>query len=412
MLNGDYAQALPEWLDVLYQSGHRVAAEYLPALLTRGAQSSDLREAIIKVIGERGRWLAALNDQWRYAIGLHDEIDWETAATAARMLFLRDLRATDPDRARGLIEEAWSKERADDRASYLETLHINLSMADESFIESCLDDRSKKVRSLVPDLLAQLPQSAYVQRMIERAEGCIDLKGGARPKLEVTLPATLDEPMTHDCIVEKPSSSFPKMGKKAWWLLQMLRVIPPNYWAEKWGKTPAELVDIAERSDWKEAIHEGWITATRRDPDIEWTTALLTKYSTRGGLVEDLAPEEQERCILELIEHKAYEDDDGLFRLIAYNRQLWSEDYARMTLKHINQYYKKHKDNPNWYTMQHIQATAYYFPSELLDEARKVLLQGQDDTSYWRRMADTFIDTLEFRRNMLEELAMRDRDQG
>ncbi|MBN1312707.1 MAG: hypothetical protein JXB30_14925 [Anaerolineae bacterium] len=401
MLNGDYVQALPEWLDTLYQSGQRVAEEYLPAVLTRGAQSSDLREAIIKVIGERGRWLAALNDQWRYAIGLHDEVDWETAATTARVLFLRDLRTTDPDHARELIEEAWPNERADDRAGYLETLHINLSMADEPFIESCLDDRSKKVRVLVPDLLARLPQSAYIQRMIERVESCITLKGGAKPKLEVILPTTLDEAMLRDGIEEKPPT---KMGKKAWWLLQMLRAIPLNYWGEEWRKTPTELVDIADGSDWKEAFHEGWITAAGRHPDPEWVVALLKKYPTHGGILQSLAPEEQERCVLELLEAKAYEDDDGLFRLIAYNQRRWSEDYAGMALKHINQYYKKHKDNPNWYTLQHIQAAAYTFPPELLEDARKVLLQDQDDTSYWRRMADTFIDTLEFRRSMLEEL--------
>ncbi|MBN1430951.1 MAG: hypothetical protein JXB07_21460 [Anaerolineae bacterium] len=401
MAGGEHAQALPEWLEALYRSGKQLPEEYLPILLALGVQKSDLREAIVKVIGERGRWLAAINDTWHYAVTSDDEADWETASTSARVLFLRRLRATNPDRARELIEAAWATERADERARYLETLQVNLSMADEPFLEACLDDRSKKVRDIVPVLLARLPQSAYVRRMIERVDNRLILKGNTRLKLEVTLPEKLDEVMIRDGIEEKPPS---KMGKKAWWLLQMLKAVPPNYWVEKWGKTPAELIDAAGSSDWKEALCQGWFGAVECYPDSEWVMALLKEYPKNYDLFEGLTPDEQERCVLELSKSKAYQKDTDWIQLIGLVLQSWSIGYAEVVLKRMGDYYKGHKGNPDWHITYAFPATAYYFPPELLDKARRVLLPDENPANLWLTMANSFIDTLEFRRNMLEEL--------
>src|SRR5690242_11449254 len=140
MLTGKYGDALDEWLEAVAGAGRRIPEELLPALLGFGGQKTERREATIKVVGARGRWLAGLNPHWGYAVSPMDESEWETASGAARVLILQSVRAADPGRGRALIEATWETEHADDRAGFIGCLAHGLSMDDEPFLENCLDD--------------------------------------------------------------------------------------------------------------------------------------------------------------------------------------------------------------------------------------------------------------------------------
>ncbi|NJR65119.1 MAG: hypothetical protein HC772_07025 [Leptolyngbyaceae cyanobacterium CRU_2_3] len=133
MLQGQHSQILPEWLTRAAIAQQRVPELCLPALLDLGRQQRDLRAFILPVVGQRGRWLAAQNPDWSYAVSLATDEDWETGTQAARLLYLQSLRAQEPDRARELLAAIWSQEAAGDRAQLLETFRIELSIADEPF---------------------------------------------------------------------------------------------------------------------------------------------------------------------------------------------------------------------------------------------------------------------------------------
>ena len=51
----------------LDQAGLRLPHGLLVAALNQGRQSTELREWLLPVLGERGRWLATQNPQWAYA---------------------------------------------------------------------------------------------------------------------------------------------------------------------------------------------------------------------------------------------------------------------------------------------------------------------------------------------------------
>jgi hypothetical protein len=129
LLDGAQRGLLPEWLAALAQSGRRVPAAYLPALLELGCGQPALHAQIVPVLGARGRWLATQNPAWSYAApagrsSLPRADDraalagaWETGARPARLALLLELRTRAPQIARELLAASWATERADDRAA-------------------------------------------------------------------------------------------------------------------------------------------------------------------------------------------------------------------------------------------------------------------------------------------------------
>src|SRR3989442_11450638 len=77
-------------------------------LFRSGRQSVELRQWLAPVLGERGRWLGALNPQWGYASGVEETADpelvWQEGSVEQRLALLRSERATDAAKARTRLE--------------------------------------------------------------------------------------------------------------------------------------------------------------------------------------------------------------------------------------------------------------------------------------------------------------------
>ncbi len=253
MLSGEYAAFLPEWLKLLAEAKKVVSPKYLPELLKLGTRQHHWRKDILPVLGKRAFWLAAQNPEWNYAVGEDADKIWKIGSLEARIKFLKELRQSEPKKGRSQLQNIWSKERAQERASLLEVLEIGLSVDDEPFLEDALEDRSKLVRDVAARLLAQIPKSKLVQRMIERVRPLLSLDSKG---IEVILPKKCTLEMTQDGIDE--SKYIPSLGENASLLLQMLCCVPPSIWSDDWKKTPIELITIIENSKWEKLLLEAW----------------------------------------------------------------------------------------------------------------------------------------------------------
>lgn len=173
--------AVAESLRHLAATGQRLPVGVLPALLREAETRQELRTDLWPVLGARGRWLVGRNPHWDFEEwfipDLEDMAVWETGSLAQRVAWLRAVRAAEPERARRLVDEAPAGD-ATTRAALLGVLREGLSMADEPVLEVALDDRAKDVRALARNLLAALPDSAFVARMRARLKSRLDLKGG------------------------------------------------------------------------------------------------------------------------------------------------------------------------------------------------------------------------------------------
>lgn len=288
----------------LGRAGRRLPHGLLVQALEQGRQSVELRHWLTPVLGERGRWLAALNPQWSYASGVQDTADpelvWQEGSLDQRAKLLRSEREADPAKARARLEASLKELGAKERLPMVQALEQGLSMADEPLLEKLLADRSKDVREAAVRLLSCLPESSHCQRMVGWLQSM--LGQGAKGEWVIEPPKEGLQDWERDGIALQPPSWV--KGVKGWWLQQFAQLAPIGFWTQALGKTPAELWEWSRRSDWKTALRQGWLEALRyqrcwRD-DEGWLELLLgMERDARAetllpALLVRLAPERRE----------------------------------------------------------------------------------------------------------------------
>lgn len=272
-----------EWLATAAKAKRRVPHRLLPDLLELARRDKSLREIVAALVDERGRWLIAQNADWQFAATeAVDDSEWDIGTAQKRLLVLRHVRQTDPPRGRELLQRTWKDDPADERAEFLKEFAASLSMADEPLLESLLDDRSKQVRAVAADLLGRLRESQLVRRMTERVLPLLTFSRGMIRglKLEVTLPAELDKSALRDGIEKTPPSGI---GEKQWWLRQMLSFVPLATWTAASGQRPADVLAMAGKTEYAEALIAGFTAAAERNADPRWLDSLLREGFERTG---------------------------------------------------------------------------------------------------------------------------------
>jgi len=407
MLRGAYMELLPEWLAKTAAAGRRAPEELLPPLLELGRARKELRKAILSVSGARGPWLAGQNSDWVYAVGGFDETLWETGNSEQRRAVLSELREIDAMSARELLASTWSQESPEDRADFLAMLENGLSLDDEAFLESALDDRRKEVRGVAADLLARLPESALRRRTLERARPLLTFKLNRlkRKTVEVMLPKACDKAMRRDGVEPRPYSQG--VGEKAWWLQQMLGSIPPKVWSHESGWPVSELIAAAKRSEWKNSLLDGWLRAALLCHDVEWADALLRETFGREGtpsLFRVLPQARQEAFIIELLRTGLSLDifEPTYSCLEACSRQ-WGEALSRAVIRSL-----AHRSSADALKYDHtwsrfINTVGCCLDPTLIPEAVAQLTKATGPPSERAPELERFLDFIQFRHEMLKE---------
>lgn len=274
-----------EWVSLAAASDMHCPRELLPRYLSLWKQrgSSGLRDHLRAVAGPRGRWLADRDEQWAGLFGQTARSDdvgritelFETGTTEERLAALGQLRRLDPHAARARLEQDFGRDRAEERALFVGALADDLVSEDEAFLESCLGDRSKRVKDRAASLLALLPSSALASRMRERLEGMVRIERQGlmrRPTIELQLPDALDDAMKRDGLVMEKRRT---LGPKAAVVADLVAATPLTWWCEHFGLDPAALVKAARAGEWTLALFDGWQRRMAREPDAAWIRALL-----------------------------------------------------------------------------------------------------------------------------------------
>jgi hypothetical protein len=264
------ADVLGDLLEVAGRAGFRAPAPLLPSLLSAAAVNSTLRNAVVATLGERGRWLAAKQPEWRRLLGAVSDDAWQVGSLAERRVWLGQLRRRDPDAARTLLAEGWAHETGEGRVELIAVLADALTTADESFLEAALDDRKADVRRRAAYLLQGLSGSAYQARARARAAKVLHIEHG---RLVAVPPDEPDEQARRDGLDAHPRG--PRAGAKAWLLTQLIAAAPLEAWAEILGGDPYRLVALPVADDRGPEVHGGWRRAAARQRNLEWARALL-----------------------------------------------------------------------------------------------------------------------------------------
>lgn len=438
MLSGEYMQLLPELLDLLADLGQRVHETSLPSLLDLGKRQSDVREAIAKVLGKRGQWLAAQNPEWNY-VASEDEAVWETGSKAARLMWLTKLRRQEPDQVRQLLESTWKQESASDRTAFLEVLGIGLSMTDEPFLESLLDDRSKEVRRVTVDLLTCLPESRFCQRAIARVQDLIKLqRDGNQPYFTVDLPEAHTPEMLRDGIeVKSNDNQNDQIGDRASWLLKILTSTPLSFWNQHLAMSIEDLVKAANHSQSDRLILQGWIAAAQKTRNLIWLQALV-EFSEQEQVnrIADqplsdslILDSQQQAAVIHLLRNPDLAFSNLFKSLLFRNKTIWNEEVSAIVLEVIITTLKRFITTSQltshyWGISEFIHDAAKYIAPSLISEAKDQALavsqrlqeqslesENKKELREWEYMQTTlhksinqFVDLLQIRQEMLESI--------
>jgi hypothetical protein len=410
-------ELLAQWLGAAARHGGHVPPEALPALLESGRRNGAIRSDLARVAGRRGTWLAAMRADWSWLLdeapgtGVADDpATWETGSSGERLAYLVQLRGTDPDTARGLLETAWAGESSEDRARFLTALEAGLSAADDALLEQALDDRRREVRETALDLARRLPSSSLSGRMTARAEAIVRVERRAfgRDRLIVTPPEDLDPDLRRDGVGATPARG---VGISAWLLEEIVAGTPLGAWTARFDRTPDAVLELARGHDWETPLLHGWAKAAITQGDAAWASALVASdaHNKAAGLREAvrwdlhllLPPAELAHIAADFLRR----DDHLANRLLAIHPGDWPDELAITVIETIAR--RARTDRHSWQLAELCRSAAMAMPPRFaphIAQLAATLDQEPADLSRVRPVAE-LARALTFRHEMLEEFA-------
>jgi hypothetical protein len=233
----------------------------------------------------------------------------------------------------------------------------------------------------------------------------LGLRPGQPARIDIRLPETCDKAMARDGVESRLPAQRKDLGERAWWLVQMLSTIPPTAWSRAWNVGPAELLQAAANSEWNALLFEGWAAAALSARDADWAIELLRADHTRTGLLAALDPARRDAFLLALLrgERKALHKHPAL-AMLRQHRCAWSAELTRTVLQAVQRYLSSAGDTQDYQVRGALADDfALFMPPAMLDEIAAALSSGEA-ADRWRGAVDKLLITLQFRRDMLEEL--------
>ncbi|CAN5322509.1 DUF5691 domain-containing protein [soil metagenome] len=375
LLDEGHTRLVAEMCVLLAKGSYGLPPRLLPAALELGRKTVALRGPLRGVLGQRGAWLAAQNPSWSFAVlagrEAADRRLWDEGDATQRAAYLALLRQTDTTGARELLEGTFSQETARDRAILLPAIGEKLAPDDEAFLAKVLaEDRGKEVRQIAAALLSRLPASGLACGITESLEPCTRTERKLfRTQIVIEPPAAFDPRWKANTIEEKPPASL-KLGERAFWLLQLASLAPLSWWQSRLGGNPAEILALAAKSEWKDALLGGFRTAIANQPGFpEWTVAFLetggVPLDEAMALALKLPPTEADRAFQRII---ASLNEAGLaVRAIEVAEFPWSAELWRAARQKLPQWLGQQ----DWRMRTALTQMACRIPAALLQEEQK-----------------------------------------
>lgn len=416
LLNNNFQRFLSEFLEELALVNKRIPTESLPQLLNFGAMNQHYQEAICKVIGKRGYWLAAQNTQnpnWDYAkledtTGKTAEEIWQTANEATRIHLLRNLRRENPTNAIKLLATTWDKEELSTRFAFIKILEIGLTIDDEPFLELALGDSRKEIRSAAQVLLSKLSQSQLHNRVFEQARVFIKkVETKKKTTLEAKIPDEFNDLFLRD-LAESKSPTTPQDKTKL--LQKIISIIDPDYWAKEWNFSIVEVLELIEKSAQSETMFYALSEAIVNHSKLEWAEQVILKYlpaeKNKAAILQFISKafsilpiDKKEKLLISFLSNKKLFGGSEITLLTQYNR-VWSKDLSRKLIGRVIEFIDGDKQN-NWF-LNYLKTFVFFLPTTMLEEISQAL--DPDKWPSWSKELEEFLSILQFRYDVLKEI--------
>jgi hypothetical protein len=423
MIRGEHAELIQEWSHLALGAGRQLPPQFVPLALTHLKPTDAI--GLGDLLGATGQWLVRMNPDWKIAFTVeapsHER--WLSGTFDERRAELSAMRKHDPAVAREWLQETWAKDPPEEREAFLRSFANGLSLADEAFLETALDDKRKSVRQAAVQLLASLPESQLSRRHCARLDALItvDEKKGllarklGRPKLKliITLPEAIDKATQRDGI-EAKVPAHRKIGERAFWLSQIVALAPLSYWVTRFQCEPEMLVAGVMESDYAEELLPALSEAAQRYPERQWLLALTQGWmATKDALIRATrivellknAPHEARETVLatQLSKLDSLRDHYMILSLLQTMQFAYGPELTRLALTHLRTIALKQKSQyPQPRNL--FDPIGYHCDVSIASGLMRELLEAFDTQSNWRNAVEQLNDIVDFRAAMRREL--------
>lgn len=338
------------WTTYCVRAGQRVPDRMLPDYLRYVIHHPDLQAEAVEISGKKGAWLADYIPDLAPIFTFPTNNVWFNTDKTARPHLIKRWRHSHPDETRDFLKSIWDAENSNRRDKLVSNLRVNLSSADEAFLETLLDSRSKRVADAAADLLACIPASAYVARMISRVRRQVTYTPkGKGENFTINLPTAVDQAAQRDRIGAKAINKFNDEESQ---MIRMIAAVPPSFWERELGTTPSDLVSHLKKGRASQILINGWKRAAVNFNDELWAEAIIDHWlyldydMTREGdlgyaLVAVIAPNRFEQIIFDHINRTGSKKYANYAILLG--RHEWSSQLSTTVIDHLVELVKQRR---------------------------------------------------------------------
>lgn len=421
MVGGEHTYLLTEWLEAAAATGRSLPPHWLPLVLDQVAPAA--RAGFGGVLGPAAAWLAGRNPRWLVAPADLDLADarWQEGSLDERRVLLSEIRSRDRARSLTWLRSTWETDAPEAREAFLAILVKDVGPDDEPFLESALDDKRKPVRQAAADSLARLADSAHARRILARLHPLIELEaphGGMlgklrKRKLRVDLPAASDKTAQRDGIELKPPASH-KIGERAFWLSQMVAMVPPAHWCQRFGCDAQTFLETVLATDHASELLGALTEATVRHPQREWMQVLTRAWMesshelpTVTQALIGLANAAPAELRIEIVEQQLREAKPAtlgcIWQVVDAVELRWNVTITKLALDHLATLVAT--SNETW-SQSRNRLDPWARRCDIDAGAQRVaaLLEKFGEGHHWRNALEHFNDIVAFRAAMHKEL--------
>ncbi|WKN40914.1 DUF5691 domain-containing protein [Tunicatimonas pelagia] len=394
------------WLTHCAEKSYKIAPQYLPQLLKLGEEDVALQQQLVKVMGERGHWLANLNDDWQILRQSTREI-WETGTSRQRKQLFQYLLRHNRSKATELMQSTWKEENAADRFNFLSAWSNPQSAEELVFLETMLQDKSKKVAALAQQLLLRQPESTLTQQFHQQCSQLLTLKKGGMlgmgsTKIEIN--TNVDLGVWIKKLSLEPESLDKNFSDQEYQTFQVLSLINPTVWEEQLSLSPEKILKpfITDKSLQK--YLPTWATAIDFHQNSGWTDAwldfVLASNATRV-LLENTAsvlPGALPETLTRLFNHKradAILSANNIIPLLDKLRFPWSLEFSKAAMKLLYRNFAQR--GVYHYETEAFMRLAECMPTEILAQQEEFLPPKNEKRDTWRTILRDLFRTIELK---------------
>jgi len=323
------------WLKGCIDKHQIVTVDLVPALLATGVQQKNLQSLIAVACGRRGEWLARFNDSWNYSSAQSEEQAWQTGTPEQRKIILKQLRSSDPAKAREWLQQTWAEEDANTKTSFLELLETSVSDEDIPFLETLAGEKSKKVKDEALRLLKRIPASSIVEKYQTILRQAVTHKKekaflgmGNKTTLQFSLPA-IDEAV-YKTGIEKLSSKK-EITDEEYILSQLIGSVPPSFWEIHLTESPEQIINLFQKNPVSKKMIPALVNAISRFRDERWAIFFMQHSEVFYIDIIPLLPAKQQ----EYYSIKFFDNYPESILNYALQRQTeWGQEFCLSVLKY------------------------------------------------------------------------------